>query len=220
MIEADELDGQAAVQVGDLLEVVGDDVEVVVEFGEDVLVRHVADARAGFAEVHLPGHFGQHVAALEGLAVEGVAPADFDFEMAGEGVDDGGADAVEAAGDGVCAAAELAAGVEGGHDGFEGGHAGGGVDVHGDAAPVVADGNGAVLADGDFNAGAESRHCLVHGVVDDFVDEVVEAALVRAADVHAGAAADGLQSFKDGDVLGGVSGLRLGGHVWSILYLD
>ena len=52
---------------------------------------------------------------------------------------------------------------------------------------------------------AVTGHGLVDGVVDDFVDEVVEAALVGAADVHAGATADGLEAFEDLDIGGGVA---------------
>ena len=52
----------------------------------------------------------------------------------------------------------------------------------------------------DVDAVAEAGHRLVDGVVDDLVDEVVQAALVGAADVHAGAAADGLEALEDLDI--------------------
>ena len=48
---------------------------------------------------------------------------------------------------------------------------------------------------------------LVDGVVDDLVDEVVEAAGARRADVHARAQPDRLETFEDGDVLCGVASL-------------
>ena len=47
---------------------------------------------------------------------------------------------------------------------------------------------------------------LVHGVVHDLVDEVVQAAGAGGADVHAGALADRLEPLEDGDVLGAVAG--------------
>ena len=50
-----------------------------------------------------------------------------------------GAHAVQAAGDLVAPAAELAAGVQDGKDHLQGGLAGLGLDVHGDAAAVVHD---------------------------------------------------------------------------------
>ena len=125
--------------------------------------------------------------------------------MHGEGVDDGCADAVEAAGDLVAATAELAAGVQDGHDGLEGGYAGGGVLAYGDASAVVGAGDSAVLVDGDNDLVAVSGHGFVDGVVDDFVDKVMEAALVGAADVHAGATTDGLEAFEDLDIGGSVA---------------
>ena len=92
---------------------------------------------------------------------------------------------------------------------------GAGVLVDGDAAAVVLDDNAAVLVDRDLDAVAEAGHRLVDGVVDDLVDEVMQAALVGRADVHAGAAADGLQALEDLDVSGGVFACFSGvSHTW------
>jgi hypothetical protein len=44
---------------------------------------------------------------------------------------------------------------------------------------------------------AEAGHGLVDAVVRDLVDEVMEASLVGATDVHTGSAAHGLQAFED-----------------------
>ena len=49
-------------------------------------------------------------------------------------------------------------------------------------------------------------HRLVDRVVDDLPDEVMQAALVGRADVHARAAADGLEALEDLDAGGGVVG--------------
>ena len=46
---------------------------------------------------------------------------------------------------------------------------------------------------------------LVHRVVEDFGDQMVQRALVGAADIHAGPAADRLQPLEDLDVLGGIA---------------
>ncbi len=55
---------------------------------------------------------------------------------------------------------------------------------------------------------------LVHGVVEHFGGEVVQRALVGAADIHAGAAAHRLEPFQDLDVLGGIAGwLGLAGEI-------
>ena len=53
--------------------------------------------------------------------------------------------------------------------------------------------------DGDFVAVA--GHGLVDGVVDDFVDQMVQAPRVRGADVHGRPFAHCLQAFEDGDGL-------------------
>ena len=57
----------------------------------------------------------------------------------------------------------------------------------------------------DVDAIAEAGHRLVDGVIDDLVDEVMQAALVGGPDVHTGAAADGLKALEDLDIGSGVS---------------
>ena len=82
------------------------------------------------------------------------------------------------------------------------------VRVDGDAAAVVADGDGVVGVKFDLDAVGVARDGLVHRVVEDFGDQVVERAFVGAADVHAGALADGLQAFEHldrGGVVGGIA---------------
>ena len=111
---------------------------------------------------------------------------------------------MQPAGDGVRLAAELAAGVQGGHHGLHARNPCGGVLVHRNPAPVVHDADGAVFVDGYFNAGAEPRHELVDGVVDDFDDEMMQPALVGAADVHARTPPNGLHAFEHLNVGGGV----------------
>jgi hypothetical protein len=73
------------------------------------------------------------------------------------------------------------------------------MDLDGDPAAVVRDGHAPVLVDRDLDVLAEPHHRLVDRVVDDLVDEVVEAARVDAADVHRGPLPDRLQAFQDLD---------------------
>ena len=47
-------------------------------------------------------------------------------------------------------------------------------------------------------------HRFVHGIVDDFREQMVQRLLVGAADIHAGAAAHRLQPLQHLDVVGGV----------------
>ena len=149
-------------------------------------------------------------AALVGLGpLVAVAP-DRELELLGQRVDHGHADAVEAAGDLVAAAvAELAAGVQ--HREHDLGGRALLLLVHpdGDAAAVVGDRDRVVGVDGDLDVVALAGERLVDGVVHDLVDEVVQPADARRADVHAGALADRLEALEDGDVLCPVAAVAL-----------
>ena len=144
---------------------------------------------------------------------EAVAP-DLDVQVLRERVDDGHADAVEAAGDLVAAAvAELAAGVQDGEHDLDGRLALLLHDRDGDAAAVVDDRDRVVRVDRHVDAVAVAGKRLVDRVVDDLVDQVVQAAHTGRADVHAGPLAHGFEALEDGDVLGVVAGARLAGLV-------
>lgn len=132
---------------------------------------------------------------------------------------------MEAAGGRVRAAAELAAGVQLGHDDLDAGQAGLGLDVDGDAAAVVPDLHGAVLVQDDLDVVAVAAERLVDGVVDDLPQAVHQAAAVGGADVHARPLADRFQPLEYEQVPRGVVGTvtvcgqqrtgrngRLGGH--------
>src|SRR5690606_35112040 len=155
---------------------------------EDRVVRPERDRGAGAA----PGGVADdlelrlRLAAVGELHAVALAVAvQVDDEAAGQGVHDGHAHAVEAAGDLVALPAELAAAVELREGDLHAGQLLLLVDVGGDAAPVVDDPAAAVGQEGDVDAGGEAGHRLVDGVVDDLPDAVVEAGGAGAADVHA-----------------------------------
>jgi len=54
---------------------------------------------------------------------------------------------------------------------------------------------------GDGDPGSVAGDRLVHGVVHNLVDEMVESAGTGGADVHAGALANRLETLENGDVL-------------------
>ena len=56
-----------------------------------------------------------------------------------------------------------------------------------------------------LDARREAGDRLVHRIVERLGDEMMQRALVGAADIHAGAAAHRLQAFKDLDILGGIA---------------
>ncbi|KAF5038800.1 hypothetical protein DSECCO2_550550 [anaerobic digester metagenome] len=200
----EELDLDAGIEVGELLEALGQHVVLEVELLEDLLVRPEAHQGAGLVGLadHGQGRLGHaaHVALVMALA----AAADRDLQVLGQGVDHGHAHAVQAARHLVGVVVELAARVQHGHDHFQGRLLLLGVHVHGNAAAVVDDAHGVVHVHRDLDMVAVPGHGLVDGVVDDLVDEVVQAVDVGRADVHGRPHADGGQAFEDGDVVRGV----------------
>ena len=201
----DDRDLQAARQEGRLAQALLEREEVEVERLEDVGVGQERDGRAGRragGQLLALGQLALRRAARVVLRVDVAVAADLDVQLLGQRVDDRHADAVQAAGDLVAAAvAELAAGVQHGQHDLDGGQALLLHDRDGDAAAVVGDGDRVVRVDGHGDLRAEAGQRLVDGVVDDLVDEVVQTHHAGRADVHAGALADGLETFEDGDVL-------------------
>ena len=205
-------DAQALVEEGHLLEALTQGLEVEFDGFEDLRVRVEDLGGAGFVGGFAAFEGGDGRAAVGKRHAPHVSlAADFGVDTGRQGVDDGDAHAVQAAGDGVAAAAEFAAGVEDRHDDLDGGLVLGGVLVDRDAAAVVADAHAAVGQDGDLDVVAVAGQGLVDGVVDDLVDEVVQAAFAGRADVHARALAYGFQAFEDGDVRCAVGLLAFGG---------
>jgi hypothetical protein len=157
----------------------------------------------------------RRVAVLEaGVVLLAVAP-DAQVEPVGERVHHRHAHAVQAARDLVAVLVELTPGMELGHDDLGGRDALLLVDVHRDAAAVVADRDGAVGVDADLHLGGVAGQHLVDAVVHDLVDHVVEArAVVGVADIHARALAHGIQALENLDGFGAVGGGRGGcvGH--------
>ena len=142
------------------------------------------------------------LAALEALLILGPVAAHADGQPLGQGVDDGRADAVQTAGHLVAGilAAELAAGVQHGVDDGHSRDAQLGLDVHGDAASVVRDLDDVAGLDGHFNMGAVPGQRLVDGVIDDLVDQMMQAGRPGGADIHAGTLAHSLQTLEDLDL--------------------
>ena len=81
-----------------------------------------------------------------------------------------------------------------------------GVGVHRNAPAVVAHAERTVRRQRHLDQLGVAGDRLVHGVVQHLGEEVMQGPLIRAADIHAGAAADGLKPLQHLDVLGGVAG--------------
>ena len=117
--------------------------------------------------------------------------------MLGERVDHRRADAVQTAGDLVAAAAELAARVQNRQADLDRGAADLRVNADREAASVVLHGAGTVLVQRDDDLVAKARQRLVHCVIHNFVYQMVQAALVRRADIHARPLAHGLKPLEN-----------------------
>ncbi len=138
----------------------------------------------------------------EGLEPGVAVAAHLDLEPLGEGVDHRDTDAVETTGDLVAAAAELATGVEHRQHDRDRRELLTRGDVDRDAPAVVGDLDTAIGHQRDLGQVAVAGQRLVHGVVDDLLHQVVQAALARGADVHAGALAHRLEALEDLDRAG------------------
>ncbi len=135
-----------------------------------------------------------------------VAP-DGELEPAGKRIDDGDADAVQAAGNLVDAVLEFSAGMQLGHDDLGRRDTFALVDVGRNAAAVVANRHRAVRIerDDDFLGVAGER--LVDRIVDDFIHHVVQAgAVIGVADIHARTLAHRIEALEDLDRFGVVVG--------------
>ena len=192
-------DFQPPVQVGQFLKTLFQ--RFVGEFRgfKDAFIRQKAHGGAVAVRfAHGLQFFLRHAPAVALFPAPAVPPHR-DFQPLRQGVDARNAHPVQPAGNLVRAVVELAPGMEFRHDHLHGGNAFPGVDVHGDAAPVVAHGHAVVEVQNHFDARAVPGHGLVDGVVHHLVHEMVQTAAVGAADVHGGPLAHGLQPFKDSD---------------------
>ena len=140
------------------------------------------------------------------LAPQLAVARDLDLELVRERVDDRDPDAVQTARSPIGLAAEFAARMEGRQDHFERRSVREPrMRIDRDAAAVITDSDPVTGAELDLDAGGMAGDRLVHRIVEDFGDEVMQPALVGAADIHPGAAANRLQPLQDLDVFGGIA---------------
>ena len=188
-------DGDAVVEERQFAQTVFQCLEAVRGDGKNLGIRDKMHARSRrLAGADLVQLFCRDPAG-KGNVIDVSIAAHLDLHRGGEGIDDRNADAVEAAGDLVTVSAELAARMEDGQHDLHGGHAAL-VHIDGNAAPVVRDSDTVIPMNDDLNAVAVARERLVDGVVHDFIDEVMQAALRGRADIHTGPFAHGLKALK------------------------
>ena len=202
-----EGDLEVLVEERRLLQAVVQGVEVVDAGLEDLIVGPEGHRGAGLLGLTHDLHLLGGLAAGKLHLIDVAVTLDLDNDLLGEGIHDGDAHAVKAAGHLVGAVVELAARVQDRHDDLERRDPLHRVQVDGDAAAVVDDRDGVVGVHRDGYLGAEAGHGLVDGVVHDLPYEVVQTAGGRRADVHARALADGLEALEDLDLSAIVFGI-------------
>ena len=151
---------------------------------ENRRVRHERDQRAGVLLVlRSPMTFEllRRLAALEGHVIDLPIARDLDLEPLRQRVDALRADAVHAAGILVSALAEFAARVQLREHQLHRGNLELRMDVHRDAAAVVADRTRAIDVDGHIDARAMAREMFVDRVVQHFENAMVQARARRVA---------------------------------------
>ncbi len=150
---------------------------------------------------------GPHrLAARELLAVKLLVARHLDDQIVAKSVDHGNADAMQAARGLIGLGVEFAAGMQRGHDDLERRPAREfRVLVDRDAAAVVGYGQIAVFAKMHLDAAGMAGDRLVHGIVDDFGEQVVQRVGVGAADIHARPPPHRLEPFEHLDIRGRIA---------------
>ena len=149
-------------------------------------------------------------ASAERHVVGASGSVDLHIQSRTQRVDDTGTNAVESTGRGVATAAELAASVEFGHHQLHTGQLRFGIDVDRNTAAVVDDCRRAVGVQRHLDLGCVPPKSLIDCVVDDLPQAVHQSPGVSGADVHTRAFAHGIETLKDGQVLGRVPPTHLG----------
>ena len=198
-----ERDENARVEKRQLAETLSERVEAELDGLEDVLVGTERDL--GAALLRRPGclDVGLRLPAMVLLLEDLPVAPDLEVELLRQRVDDRDADAVQSARHFVAVVVELAAGVQHRQHDFCS-RAPALMLIGGNTPPVVDDRDRAVDMNRHVDLVAEPSQRLVNRVVDDFVDEMVQARRPGRADVHRRPLANGLEAFEDFDFVGAV----------------
>ncbi len=194
-------DIDAGIQEGELAQAMFEGGEVVFDIGEGFRggeERHLGAALAMGVADHLERRHRVAMGEFDEMLLA-VAP-DPQLQLARQRVDDGDADAVQAAGHLVGILVEFSARMQLGHDDLGRGNALALVNVDRNAAAVVAHRDRAVGVEYDLDGGGVAGERFVDGVVDDLVDHVMQAgAVIGVADIHARPLAHGIEAFQNPD---------------------
>ncbi|MNT01495.1 hypothetical protein D3C72_1359630 [compost metagenome] len=135
--------------------------------------------------------------------------ADSELQPDRERIDHRHAHAMQAAGHLVGILVEFTARMQLGHDDLGGGNAFGRMDVGRNAASVIRHRHGAIGVQRHRHQIGMTGESLVDGVVDDFIDHVMQAGtVIGVADIHAGPFAHGIKALENLDRIGSIFRIR------------
>ncbi len=198
-------DAQAPVQIGQFLKTLFQRFIGKFEHLKDFLIRLETDCGAvAFHTFTNDCKLIQRHAARVMLPVTLAVTAHRDGQLFGKRIDAGHAHAMQTAGHLVAGIVKLAAGMQLGHDHLDGGHAFLGMDVHRNAAPVIAYGHGIVRMQNNRDVRTIPGHGFVNGVIHHLINEMMQAAPVRGAYIHGRTLAHGGKAFQNGNGRGRV----------------
>ena len=201
---------QPLVQVGDFLEVSRQGIKIVVNLRENLPVGTERYSRAVLRSPPPPRHLGAGDTLGILLMVNIPVPMHFRFQVRRQAIHHRTADPVQPSGHLVRPAAELPPGVQRSHHRLQPRLARGRVDVHWNPPPVIRNGNQPIPIQRQVDPGAETGHRLIHGVIQNLIDEVMQPPLVGAADIHTRPHPHRLQTLQHLDVFGRVFPIALG----------
>ena len=191
-----EDDPDAFVEIAHDLEPFGNQVGVELGLGENLRVGTEEDGgarpagRAAFDETCHRFSLLEPLLPLVSLALGGRN------QLRGQGIDHAGPDPMEPPRRPVGTVLELAPRVKGGEDDFQSALSTLGMAIHRYPTAVVDDGDRRVVGvQRHLDLLRVAIHRLIHGVVQDFPDEVVQSWRSDATDVHAGSLTDRVESF-------------------------
>ena len=188
----------------------GDSLEIENHSFKNLRVRFEVRDRTGLLGRATRLQFGCRDPSFVALAMDLPPLPYLDHHPLRKGIDHGSSDTVQTARHLVGFLVELSPGVQHGHDHFDARLVFDRMHADGYPVSVVLYHDAAVRLQGDFDAGTAACHRLVDAVVDDLLDQLVQAVLPCIADVHRRPLANPLKPLENLDRLGGVRGrLRL-----------
>ncbi len=204
-----EDDLHAGVQEGQFLQPAMEHAVNELDVGENAPIGLEGGLGAGAVGGADAANVGRRHALFVLLLVDVPAAADLHLAPIGKEIDDRDPDAVQAAGSDIGPLGELATELQHRHYALERGEAQVGMDLDGDPAAIIFDGYRTLAVDLHGDLVSVARHRFVDRVVDHFIDEVVQAADRRVANVHGRALAHVLQVAQVLELLGAVLPLDL-----------